>query len=140
MRRMPTRLNYDDGFHQLLQHQQSQDRLSSPPILFTFPDNNNNNDDGNIVRNDYSTSDKETLPLFPLQPTGILQDKTPSHSADTDTSTHDDISPSSHASHFHEHEQHVPPFTNQPFFDFLSSSSGHQDFVSDRSVIGRNTN
>ncbi|XP_054812137.1 WUSCHEL-related homeobox 2 [Prosopis cineraria] len=62
---------------------------------------------------------KETLALFPLQPTGFLEDKT-SVSAD---STPASVSPSDH---HHISEEDGPP-RNQPFFDFLPSSG--QEFL-----------
>ncbi|KAK4254961.1 hypothetical protein QN277_008029 [Acacia crassicarpa] len=57
---------------------------------------------------------KETLPLFPLQPTGLLEDKTNSFSADA-TPAH------------HHNDEDNGPQGKQPFFDFLSSSG--QDFL-----------
>lgn len=62
-------------------------------------------------------NNKETLQLFPLQPTGFLDDKTNSVPVDATTS------PTVPPAHRHnDHEDNSVPPRNQPFFDFLSSS------------------
>lgn len=70
--------------------------------------------------NRLSYSNQETLDLFPLHPTGILEEKTtdqvPSFSADssTDDTPDDDIN--------QQHDHHDASSLNQPFFDFFTTS------------------
>lgn len=72
-----------------------------------------NHNEGIIVENNYQNSgiDRETLALFPLHPTGVLQGKT---SAENSTTTF-----TSSETNFTGSEDGV---SDQPFFDFFSSN------------------
>jgi len=82
----------------------------------------NENMQQRISNYDFGYSNQETLDLFPLHPTGILEGKTTdqvssivSVSADSSTDTH---SGSSH------HDINQDHGGNKPFFDFFNNSAG----------------
>ncbi|XP_028775779.1 WUSCHEL-related homeobox 2-like [Neltuma alba] len=72
-----------------------------------------------VMLDDGHLRNKETLALFPLQPTGFLENKA-SFSVDANPAS---VFPG----HHHNDEEEGPP-GNQPFFEFLSSS-GQEEFV-----------
>jgi hypothetical protein len=84
----------------------------------------NENMQQRIPNYNFGYSNQETLDLFPLHPTGILEGKTTdqvssivSVSADTSTDTH---SGSSHLDINQDHGYNG----NKPFFDFFNNSAG----------------
>lgn len=81
-----------------------------------------------IPDHNFSYSNQETLDLFPLHPTGILEGKTTTHqvvssraSVSADSSSTDTPFGSPH----HINEEDACP-GNKPFFDFFTSGQGSQ--------------
>lgn len=74
--------------------------------------------------NHFGTNNQETLDLFPLHPTGILQGKT-TDQVSSIVSVYADTSTDTNSAFTHEINQEDGCHKNQPFFDFFNNSAGH---------------
>ncbi|CAL5352971.1 unnamed protein product [Camellia sinensis] len=93
--------------------------IESAPLSYNTTDH-----DGLITGDNNSNSKQETLPLFPLEPTGILQARTTSSSLASTTAENSTATPSSSSDTTGIEEG---GFGDQPFIDFFSGNNGNYE-------------